>query len=173
MPEKILKPRFLDRIMKRVSFASREFRINDGFILVEKNATATSTVERNPFTGEPVAPLKANRNTNLRDTVETVFSAEYMIISDIDLRKWAAGIYPAGACIVTINCEELDKKAITRERLESAIGIKVTDTTSTDQVGSPVTVRNGFYKIQKVTPRYLKNRLMEIQVQVELSDNDA
>lgn len=176
---KILKDRFLTRLAKQLTFASREFENEESFTLVTPTLLPVTDVVADTFTDEsddiyatsPIENTHIQTNT-VMPTSEIVFNAEFDVVTEGDILKGTYGNLPIGACVITINSAELANKSITEELLKRSSCILFAKANAIDAYGKATTLKTSIYYIKKVTPMYLKNRMIEIQVHVSLSKDD-
>lgn len=168
----ILNESFLREVFKQITFASKEFEMPNAFTLVEKDTSVDSFIETNPYTGEPLDPNFSDPILQNNTPKETVFSAELEKISETDYQEGIYGQMPIGTQIVLINSEELDIKDFNENRFQNAIGIKIKVPENVNAFGTAETIKEGIYKIKAVQPNYLKDKLIELAVFIELIEEE-
>ncbi len=169
----ILNDSFLREVFKQVTFASKEFEIPNAFTLVERDKSNAGNLEISPFTGEPIDPTfndPINQNFSI---IETVFSAELEKVTERDVKDGTYGTMSVGTSVVLINSEQLDLHDLNEDRFDptNAVGIRIKLPHDIDSFGDPINFREGMYRIIGIQPNYLKNRLLELAIAVELIED--
>lgn len=158
---KVLKPKLMKRIAKRITAASKEFEITNGFIIKFNgyvDNTDPSLENFNPFTNE------GNDTGSSLIAREVTFSAELDVVNPINLQNFVGGDIEIGDLLVTINSSEMMQKNITYENIKEALSVIVKMPNSVDQYGQTVTVVPGEYKIKALLPQMFQNFMNDLQI---------
>lgn len=167
---KILRPKLLDKIARKITDVNREFETVDGFELIELIRTPQTNLisvpAPNPFTLESIDKPELNHPQNKNNTNRkfTRFSGVLDVITMWELAQTSAGSTSIGDIFVIINSTEIDRLDLSLQRVKDAYGVIIREPQFIDKHGNAFNVVDGAYRIKEVVPITLNNRMFDIEI---------